>query len=110
MTQHKARSIKEWFGVEELDLPAQSPELKPIKHLWKELQCQLRARPYWCPTALMLFWLNGSKYQLQINLLNIFLRIRKGCLIGNINRRTDYSKQNLFQCSYQHLTIVLRQT
>jgi len=33
---HKARSIKKWlsqFGVEELDCPAQSPDLNPIEHL-----------------------------------------------------------------------------
>ena len=45
---HKARSIQEWFvesGVEELDWPAQNPDLNPIEHLWNELQCRLRARP-----------------------------------------------------------------
>jgi hypothetical protein len=31
--------------VEELDWPAQSPDLNPIKHLWDELEYQLRARP-----------------------------------------------------------------
>ena len=33
------------FGVEELDWPAQSPDLNPIEHLWDELQQRLRARP-----------------------------------------------------------------
>ena len=40
---HKAKSIQKWFveiGVEELDWPAQSPDLNSI-----ELECQLRARP-----------------------------------------------------------------
>ncbi len=46
---HKARSIKIWmseFGVEELDWPAQSPDLNSIEHLWDELERRLRARPY----------------------------------------------------------------
>ena len=41
---HKARSIQKWFAeiiVEELDWPAQSPDLNPIKHLWDELECRL---------------------------------------------------------------------
>ena len=45
---HKARSIQKWFvkiGVEELDWPAQSPDLNPIKNLWDKLECRLRARP-----------------------------------------------------------------
>ena len=41
----KKRSIQKWFveiSVEELDWPAQSPDLK---HLWDELESRLRTRP-----------------------------------------------------------------
>ena len=31
--------------MEELDWPAQSPDLIPIKNLWDELERRLRARP-----------------------------------------------------------------
>jgi hypothetical protein len=32
--------------VEELDWPVQSPNLNPIKHLWDELECRVRASPH----------------------------------------------------------------
>ncbi|KAK3573629.1 hypothetical protein QTP86_029978 [Hemibagrus guttatus] len=41
---HKARSIKTWmseFGVEELDWPAQSPDLNLTEYLWDELELKL---------------------------------------------------------------------
>ena len=40
--------MQKWFveiGVEDHELPAQSPDLNPIKHLWDELECRLKARP-----------------------------------------------------------------
>jgi hypothetical protein len=33
------------IGVEELDWPVQSPDLKAIKHLWVEFERQQRAKP-----------------------------------------------------------------
>ena len=45
---HNARSLQKCFveiGVEELDWPAQNPNLNSIEHLWYELERRLRARP-----------------------------------------------------------------
>jgi hypothetical protein len=45
---HKVRYIQKWFveiSVEELDWPAQIPELNHIKHPWDELERRLRVRP-----------------------------------------------------------------
>ncbi|KAK3511999.1 hypothetical protein QTP70_027631 [Hemibagrus guttatus] len=42
--QHDCRHAKTWmieFGVEELDWPAQSPDLNPIEYLWDELEQKL---------------------------------------------------------------------
>ena len=33
------------FDVDELDWPAQNPDLNPIEHLWDELEWRLMARP-----------------------------------------------------------------
>ncbi len=37
--------------MDELDWPAQSPDLNPIQHLWDELDCQVQIRAY-CPTSM----------------------------------------------------------
>jgi hypothetical protein len=54
------------IGVEELDWPAQSPDLNTIEYLWDELERRLLARPNHptsVHTSLMLFWLNGVPQQ-----------------------------------------------
>ena len=53
---HQARDMHKWFveivemSVEELDWPAQSPDLNSIKKLWDELKHRLLARAN-CPTS-----------------------------------------------------------
>ncbi|MCI4389300.1 hypothetical protein PGIGA_G00096420 [Pangasianodon gigas] len=57
---HKVSSMKTWcvkVGVEELECPAQSPDLNPTEHLWDELEHQLNPRPphqHQCLISLML--------------------------------------------------------
>ena len=64
---HKVRSIHKWFvniGGEELDCPAQSPDLNPTNTFgmnWNA-DCELDIiAQHLCPTSQMLLWLNGSK-------------------------------------------------
>ena len=45
----------------ELDWPAQSPALNPIKYLGTQNCESGLITQYQCPTSLMLLWLNGSK-------------------------------------------------
>lgn len=59
---HKMWFSKTWFamvGVEEIERPAQSPDVNPIEHLDK-LECQMCAKPISPDTILMLLWLNGQ--------------------------------------------------
>ena len=44
---HKVRSIQKWFEIvmNELDWPAQIPDLNPVEHLRDELELRLGARP-----------------------------------------------------------------
>jgi hypothetical protein len=65
---HKAMSIQRWFdeiGVEELDWPAQSPGLNPIKYLWDRLE-QARLL-YLKPEMLVLLQSCGQFYFMRIS-------------------------------------------
>ncbi|GBM12245.1 hypothetical protein AVEN_155252-1 [Araneus ventricosus] len=45
---YTARVVQSWFddmNVEELDWPAQSPDLNPIEHLWYKLEHKILSRP-----------------------------------------------------------------
>ena len=49
MPMHIETSINKWFsqfGVKQLDWPTQCSDLKPIQHIWDELERRQRARPY----------------------------------------------------------------
>ena len=64
---HKVRSIQKWvveIGVEELDSPAQSPDLNPIDTFGMNWNADCEPgliTQHQCPNSLMLLWLNGSK-------------------------------------------------
>jgi hypothetical protein len=57
---HKARSIQKWvieIGVEELDLPAESPDLNHINTFGMNVNANCKPgliAQYQCPTSLML--------------------------------------------------------
>jgi len=52
------------FGVEELDWPAQSPDLSPIEDLWDELETasQLPSRPTSVSDLSNALLMNGQKF------------------------------------------------
>ena len=73
------------IGVEELDWPAQSPDLNPIEHLWDEFESWLQARPE-CPTpvpyltkALVAEWKQVPTAMFQHLVDNLPRRVEGGC-------------------------------
>lgn len=54
-------------------------------------------------------WIQGL-WILSLIITDIGCTLVWGHLEARINRRSEYSKKNLFQCSYKHITIVLRHT
>ena len=86
---NKAKSIQKCFveiGVEELDWPAQSPDLNPIENIWDELECQLEASPN-CTTsepnltnALVAEWkpIPAAMFQHLVESLPRRLKVAKG--------------------------------
>ena len=95
---HKARSIQKWFvkiSVEDLDWPAQSPDRNPIKPLWDELECRLRARsnrPTSVPAhtnALMAEWKEASQHSNVQYLVNSLPR-KVGAVIAAKTVPTPY--------------------
>ncbi|KAK3566199.1 hypothetical protein QTP86_028908, partial [Hemibagrus guttatus] len=99
------RSIKTWmseFGVEELDWPAQSPDLNPIEHLWDELERRLRARPS-RPTSVpdLTNVLLEERSKIPINtLLNLVENLprRVEAVIAVKGRTTRNQNQKSFYC------------
>lgn len=77
------------FGVEELDWPAQSPDLNPVPHLWDGLECWLWARPYHPPSVPDLTHALEVKWEQTpaARFLNVFFDFMCGvhllCLIGH---------------------------